>query len=72
MRLVPGHPAEASLGDVDLSVAAAEDDCGVSSGVLALRQRMRGRSLRSRLVIPHRVTRHNASRTIALLILLVP
>ena len=32
----------------------------------------RGRGLRSRMVIPHRVTRDNASRTIALVILLVP
>jgi hypothetical protein len=33
---------------------------------------MRGRGLRSRKAIPHRVTRHNASRTMALLILLAP
>lgn len=54
--------AAAAAGDDWVSAQAHQPYDGV----------MRGRGLRSRMVIPHQVTRDNASRTMALLILLAP
>ena len=68
----PGHPAGASPSHANPSVAAAEDNPGISLARQPCDGVMRKRGLRNRMVIPHRVTRDNASRTMALLILLAP